>query len=109
MNLGKKYESQEGCRYDVMREMPPSNQQSRLPSLADADTLSLAGAENCNVVTGCSLNIVFFRRFLNIYCGLWPLSVSPQCQCVYTMAGQTPALQQNSSENSQHFKEKHNI
>ena len=35
------------------------------------------------VCTGCSLNTVFF---------LWPLSVSPRCQCVYTMAGQTPGL-----------------
>ena len=60
--------------------------------------------------TGCSLNIVFFEDF-KIYSGLWPLSVSPRCQCVYTVAGQTPALQQNlqSSEKSQHFKEKHNI
>ena len=59
--------------------------------------------------TGCSLNIVFFEDF-KIYSGLWPLSVSPRCQYVYTMAGQTPALQQNyqSSEKS-HFKEKHNI
>ena len=37
--------------------------------------------------------------------------VSSRCQCVYTMAGQTPALQQNlqSTEKSQHIKEKHNI
>ena len=44
--------------------------------------------------TGCSLNIVFFEDF-KIYSELWPLSVSPRCQCVYTMAGQTQALQQN--------------
>ena len=39
------------------------------------------------------------------------LAVSPRCQCVYTMEGQTPALQQKlqSSEKSQHFKEKPNI
>ena len=37
---------------------------------------------------------VFFEDS-KIYSGLWPLSVSPRCQCVYTMAGQTPALQQN--------------
>ena len=54
--------------------------------------------------TGCSLNIVLFRRFFNIFRTL----VSPRCQCVYTMAGRTPALQQNwqSSEKSQHLKEK---
>ena len=34
---------------------------------------------------------VFFQDF-KIYSRLWPLSVSPRCQCVYTMAGQTPAL-----------------
>ena len=32
---------------------------------------------------------------LKIYFGLWPLLVYPRCQWVYTMAGQTPALQQN--------------
>ena len=44
-----------------------------------------------------------------MYSRLWPLSVSPRCHCVYTMAGQTLALQQNlqSSEKSQHFKGKH--
>ena len=49
---------------------------------------------------GCSFNIVFFEDF-KIYSGLWPLLVSPRRQCVYTMAGQTPALQENlqSSEN----------
>ena len=49
----------------------------------------------------------FFEDF-RIYSGLWPLSVSPRCQGVYTMAGQTPAMKQNwqNSENSQHFKEK---
>ena len=54
--------------------------------------------------------VSFFEDF-KIYSGLWPLSVSPRCQCVYTMAGQTPVLQQTlqSSEKSQHFKEKHNI
>ena len=36
----------------------------------------------------------FFFEDFKIYSGLWPLSVSPRCQCVYTMAGQTPALQQ---------------
>ena len=60
--------------------------------------------------TGCSLNNVFFSKILKYIpdSGLswFPLGVS-----VYTMAGQTPALQQNlqSSEKSQHFKEKHNI
>ena len=37
----------------------------------------------------------FFFEDFKIYSGLWPLLVSPRCQCVYTMAGQTPALQQN--------------
>ena len=43
-----------------------------------------------------------------MYSRLWPLSVSPRCQCVYTMAGQTPGRQQNwrSSEKSKNFKEK---
>ena len=36
-----------------------------------------------------------FFEDLKIYSGLVPLSVSPQCECVYTMAGQTPALQHN--------------
>ena len=51
--------------------------------------------------TGCSLNIVFFSKFLK-YCGLLPFFVVPQFQCVYThQAGRTPALQQKwqSSEN----------
>ena len=51
--------------------------------------------------TRCSLNIVFFQKILE-YSGLWPISVFPRCQCVYThQAGRTPALQQNwkSSEN----------
>ena len=58
--------------------------------------------------TGCSLNIVFFLKILE-YSGLWSFSVFPLCQCVYThQVGRTPALQQNwqSSEKSQHFKEK---
>ena len=56
--------------------------------------------------TGCSLNIVFFRRSFNIFRTLASFG-SPRCQFVYTMAGQTPALQQNwrSSEESQHIKE----
>ena len=49
--------------------------------------------------------------FLKIlkYFGLWPFSVLPWCQCVYTrQAGRSPALQQNwqSSEKSLDFKEK---
>ena len=67
------------------------------------------GTEEDN--TGCSLNIVFFPIYEK-YSGLWPFSVFPRCQCVHTHhAGRTPALQQNwqSSEKSQHFKEKHNI
>ena len=58
--------------------------------------------------TGCSLNIVVFLKILK-YSGLWPFSVLPLCQCVYThKAGITPALQQNwqSSEKSQNSKEK---
>ena len=48
-----------------------------------------------------------FSEFLKIF--LWPFSAFPRCQCVYThQAGRKPALQQNwqSSEKSQHFKEK---
>ena len=61
-------------------------------------------------VQGVHEKLCFFEDF-NIYFGLCPLSVSPRCQCVYKMAGQTPALQQNlqSSEKAQYFKEKHNI
>ena len=45
--------------------------------------------------TGCSLNIVFFQKILK-YSGLWPFSVLPRCQCVYTrQAGRKPALQQS--------------
>ena len=52
----------------------------------------------------------FFEDF-RIYFGLWPLSVSLRCQCVYTLAGQTQALAAELAElkKSQHFKEKHNI
>ena len=61
-------------------------------------------------VQGVQLVFHFFEDF-KIYTGLWPLSVSSWCQCVYTKAGLTPALQQNlqSLEKSQHFKEKNNI
>ena len=51
---------------------------------------------------------VFFSKILK-YSGLWPFSVFPRRQCVYThQAGSTQALQQNwqSSEKSQHLKEK---
>ena len=42
--------------------------------------------------TGSSLNIVFFPKILK-YSGLWPFSVLPRCQCVYThKAGRKPAL-----------------
>ena len=54
---------------------------------------------------------VFFPKILKHF-GLWPFSVFPRCQCVYThQAGRKPALQQNwqSSKKSQNFKEKHNI
>ena len=61
---------------------------------------------NLNKVQGIHLILCFYED-IKIYFGLWPLSVSPRCQCVYTMAGQTPAMQQNlqSSEKSQHCKE----
>ena len=59
-----------------------------------------------------TLKTVFFPKILK-YSGLWPTSVFPWCQCVYTyQAGRTPALQQNwqSQEKSQNFKKKkHNI
>merc|ERR1711860_37289 len=63
---------------------------------------------NLQPPTGSSLNIVFFPKILK-YSELWPFSVLPLCQCVYThQAARTPALQQNwqSSEKSQNFKEK---
>ena len=58
--------------------------------------------------TGCSLKFVFFPKILK-YSGLWPFSIFPRCQCVYThQAGRKPALQQNwqSLEKSQNYKEK---
>ena len=61
-----------------------------------------------NLDTGCSLKIVFFWKILK-YSELFPFSVFPRCQCVYThQAGRTPTLQQNwkSLEKSQSFKEK---
>ena len=51
---------------------------------------------------------VFFLKILE-YSWLWPFTVFPWCQCVYThQAGRAPALQQNwkSSEKSQNFKGK---
>ena len=51
--------------------------------------------------TVCSLNIVFIED-TKIYSGLWPLSVYPRCQGLYTMAGQTPALQQNWQSSEKH-------
>ena len=61
-------------------------------------------------VQGVNWILCYFEYF-KIYSGLWPLSFSPWCQCVYTMAGQTAVMRQNwqSSEKSQYFKEKHNI
>ena len=57
--------------------------------------------------TGCSLNIVFFPIFFK-YSGLWPFSVFPRCQCVYThQAGRKPALQQNLQ--SKMLRKRHNI
>ena len=46
------------------------------------------------------VNVGKYRVFedFNIYSGHWPLSVYPRCQCVYTMAGKTPALQQSSEK-----------
>ena len=89
---------------------PPTEIQSRFKD-DQANIVFHKFSVSVHFDTGRSLIIVFFEDF-KIYSGLWPLSVSPRwCQCVYTMAGQTPALQQNlqSSEKSQHFKEKHNI
>ena len=42
-------------------------------------------------------NCVFFKDF-KIYSGLWSLSDFPRCQCVYTMAGKTPALPEELAE-----------
>ena len=50
---------------------------------------------------------MFFPKILK-YSEIWPFSVFPRCQFVYTHhAGRKQALQQNwqSSEKSQHFKE----
>ena len=52
--------------------------------------------------TGCSSNIVLFPIFKK-YSGLWPFTVFPRCQCVYThQAGRN----QRCSEKSKNFKEK---
>ena len=61
------------------------------------------------MVQGVDYILCFFKDF-KTYSGLCPFTIFPWCQGVYTTAGQTPALQQNlqSSEKSQHLKEKHN-
>ena len=48
--------------------------------------------------TECSLNIVFLRRFQDICRTLASLGFPSVSVCVYTMAGQTPALQQSSEK-----------
>ena len=66
---------------------------------------------NLQPPTGSSLNIVFFPKILK-YSELWPFSVLPRCQCVYThKAGRKPALAAELAEfrKIQNFKEKHNI
>ena len=62
------------------------------------------------VIQGVHQILCFFED-LKIYSGLWPLSVLPRRQCVYTMAGQTPALQQNwqSSEKNKKISGKNTI
>ena len=53
--------------------------------------------------TGCSLNIVFFFRFLKNMLD----SIFPRCQCVYTYrAGRNPALHQNWQSSEKSYKEK---
>ena len=49
--------------------------------------------------------VIKYCVFSNIlkYSGLWPFSVFPRCQCVYTMAVQTPALQENYYFNIKQF------
>ena len=56
--------------------------------------------------TGCSLNIVFILE----YSGLWPFSVFPRCQCLYThKAGRKPAELAESRKITQFKGKKHNI
>ena len=65
----------------------------------------------CCGSTGCYLNIVFFPKILK-YSGLWPFSVLPRCQCVYThKAGRKPALAAELAEfrKIQNLRKKHNI
>ena len=50
----------------------------------------LQDAPKAKILKGVHLILCFFE-YLKIYSGLCPLSVSPRCQCVYTIAGQTPA------------------
>ena len=56
-------------------------------------SFSLSFKSRAKVHTGCSLNVVFFPKILR-YSRLWPFSVFPRCQCVYTQqADRKPALQ----------------
>ena len=68
-------------------------------------TLQMILKEQDERGTGCSLNIVFFSEFFEKFRTLFSFGVS----VLYThQAGRKPAMRQNwqSSEKSQHFKEK---
>ena len=61
--------------------------------------------------TGCSLIIVFFPIFFK-YSGLWPFSVFPRCQCVYThQAGRKSGCSRTGRVRKNHkiLRKKHNI
>ena len=86
------------------------------PSWADTANLRNLVAEpyNQRVALSCRLDNRVFIKYCVFwkYSGLWPFSVFPRCQCVYThQAVRKPALQQNwqSSENHKILRKKHNI
>ena len=100
--------------FSIIDQVPPSHIQYMWISIKLLANAKI-GQQNImsqNVkITGCSLNIVFFSKILK-FSRLWPFSVFPRCQCVYThKAGRKPAPKRNwqSSEKSKILKEKHNI
>ena len=85
---------------------PQSQNQSVAPMIYTSQL-----ANNPWQVQGFIKYRMFFSKILK-FSGLWPFSVFPQCQCVYTyQVGRTPALQQDwqSSDKSHNFKEKSTI
>ena len=82
--------------------------QTFFPSFASGDSAKDLKIENLTIYyTECSLNIVFFSNVLKYIPDSGHSRFFLGVSVSGTMAGQTPALQQDwqSSEKSQHFKE----